>query len=256
VATNAVAVERAGGRSVVTRLLARSPLRLLTPANAGVGAWVYASTFGGGLVAGDRIALEVAVGPGATALVGTQAQTKVYRGESAQTVRVTVGDGALLAWLPDPVVPYAGARYAQEIDVTLAGGSLVLCEGLTCGRSARGERWAFARFASRVRVRAPELVLDDGLLLDPAHGPLGPRVGRWRAFATVLALGPRAAPVAEALAEAGADGPEVRIGESPVAGGVLARVGAIDTAGAVAAVRRLLAALPALLGDDPFARKW
>src|SRR4051812_44461114 len=68
-----------GGRSVVTRAAATSPLRLLTPRNAGTGAWLITSSFGGGLLAGDELALSIDVKAGATAYVGSQSSTKVYR---------------------------------------------------------------------------------------------------------------------------------------------------------------------------------
>src|SRR5262245_60409912 len=62
-----LAVTRRDRRSVVTRAFARSPLRLLTPANHGHAAWVYTSSYGGGLVDGDRLAVDVEVKPGAAA---------------------------------------------------------------------------------------------------------------------------------------------------------------------------------------------
>ena len=47
-------VARVERRSVVRRAFATSPLRLLTPKNHGSAAWVYASSYGGGLLGGDQ----------------------------------------------------------------------------------------------------------------------------------------------------------------------------------------------------------
>ena len=58
------------------RAYATSPLRLLTPKNHGHAAWVYTSSYGGGLVDGDDIAVEASVGSGATAFLSTQSATK------------------------------------------------------------------------------------------------------------------------------------------------------------------------------------
>ena len=252
----AVTVERGPKRSVVTRLRAESPLRLLTPRNAGDAAWIYAATLGGGLLPGDRLALDVEVGRGASSLLGTQSQTRVFRagagGGATQTATIRVGDGALFVWLADPVVAFAGARWSQALDLHLDGGSAIVVEGLTAGRAARGERWAFRRFASRTRVFAPELTVEDALLLDPDRAPMD---GRFGAFATVMALGPRAAPVAERLRRAPLRASPV-VAASEVAGGVVARVGGVGTEAVGGALRELLADLPALLGDDPLARKW
>jgi len=269
----ALAVDRVGGRNIVTRALASAPLRLLMPNNAGDAAWLFLATFGGGLLAGDHIELEVALAPGTTAMIGTQSQTKVFRGAgAAQTVRAEVGEGALLCWLPDPVCCFAGARFTQSLSVGGVGahrpdgpgagvagpgdGSVVLLEGLTAGRSARGERWQFARFATRTRVAGS---LDDALVLDPAHGELLARLGRWDALATVTALGPRAAAVADGMRAAAAAWPlrgAVRVALSEVAGGCVARVAGPGAQPVGRAVRELLGALPGVLGDDPFARKW
>src|SRR5262245_13535398 len=75
----AIAAIRDGRRTVVSRAYASSPLKLLMPRNHGHAAWVYTSTYGGGLVDGDDIALRVDVDAGATLFLSTQASTKVYR---------------------------------------------------------------------------------------------------------------------------------------------------------------------------------
>ncbi len=67
------------GRTAATRSFATSPLKLLIPRRRTAAAWVYAGTYGGGLVAGDEIDLDVRIGPKALGVLGTQASTKVYR---------------------------------------------------------------------------------------------------------------------------------------------------------------------------------
>jgi urease accessory protein len=227
---------------------------------------VYVATLGGGLVDGDVIALAVEVDRGACALLGTQASTKVYRSPrgTAQTLRADVGAGGMLAILPDPVSCFAGAHYEQSIDIHLEDedATLVLVDALTCGRAARGERWAFSRYESRTRVwRAGRLVAIDATLLDPAHGDLGARMGRFDALATVFAIGPRAQGVrarvlalassppsraASRLCSATALGPDAAMG----------RLAASSAQEAIAAVRALVAPVASELGDDPFARRW
>src|SRR5262245_41650827 len=97
---------RAGSRSLVTRAFAASPLRLLMPRNHGHAAWVYTSTYGGGLVDRDALHLDLDVGPHAAALLATQAATKVYRSPhgTSMTMTARVADHGLLVVAPDPVV--------------------------------------------------------------------------------------------------------------------------------------------------------
>jgi len=156
----------ADGRSRASRLYATSPLRLLTPANHGHAAWLYASSYGGGLVDGDRVSVEVAVECGASAFLSTQASTKVYRSQSGTESRLQarVADGAMLVLAPDPVVCYAGSRYTQWQHVALEpGGSLVLVDWVTSGRRAAGERWQFEEIQTVWRSMA--------ISAPPAHWP-------------------------------------------------------------------------------------
>jgi urease accessory protein len=261
-----LSVAQVAGRSVVVERRAASPLRLLCPQNAGGAAWTYTSTFGGGLVDGDDVRLRIEVGAGARALVATQASTKAYpctRGAS-QAVEAWVGEDALLVVLSDPLVPFAGARVDASLAVELQhGATLAAVEGITAGRVARGERWAAARCQTRLRVRregAP--VLDDALLLDPAHGDVPTRMGPFDAWATIVLVGPAALAAAEALlASAGpphrlaGDVPAIELA-APLEGGCLLRIAAASTAILNARVREALACVASLLGDDPFTRRW
>jgi len=227
---------------------------------------VYVATLGGGLVDGDAVALDVEVDPGACALLGTQASTKVYRspGGTTQSLRARVATGALLAVLPDPVSCFAGARYEQRIDVDLADddATVVLVDALTCGRAARGERWAFARYVSRTRVsRAGRVMVVDAALLDPEQGDIATRMGRYDALATIIAVGPRAREVRARLLAAAALPP---VGTSTClvsatalgAEATLGRLAATSAQEAIARIRKVVEPLALELGDDPFARRW
>jgi urease accessory protein len=255
---------RVRGRTVLERALSRSPLKLLAPRNHGHAAWVFVASLGGGLVGGDRLRLTINVGGEAAALLGTQASTKIYRSPlgSRQRLDAEVAAGGLLAVIPDPVVCFAGSRYEQEIHVALdAGASLVLVDMMSSGRSARGERWAFDRYSSRTRVnRGGRAVLLDATLLDPAHGALRDRMGRFDALATIVLTGPRVVSASEALV-APRPPPEQRAdvvaSASPLrGGGALLRVAGTSVERVADVVRRELGFLAGELGDDPFARKW
>src|SRR5204862_7713297 len=74
-----LAVSMVHGLSAATTAWARSPLKLLTPRSRGESVWAYTSSFGGGMVAGDRTRLEVTIDAGARCFLGTQASTKIYR---------------------------------------------------------------------------------------------------------------------------------------------------------------------------------
>ena len=245
-----------GPRTRVHRAVSRAPLKLLLPRNHGPARWAFAATLGGGLVEGDSIELDVRAETGASALLGTQASTKVFRATArgaSQTLRAHVGEGALLCVLPDPLVPFAGARYEQSATYALApGASLVALDVLSCGRSARGERWAFARYASRTRI---DDRVNDAVVLDASEAPPAAAMGRFDVVATLFAVGPRAHVAAE-LPALGRRA-EVVAASSPLAGGgVCLRVAATRIEACLAFLRRALEPVRQSLGDDPFTRKW
>jgi len=256
---------RTGARTVLAEALAASPLRVLTPRNHGRGAWAYLATLGGGMIDGDRIDIRIVAAEGTTALVGTQASTKVYRSPRgcSQKVAVDVAQGAAVALVPDPVVCFAGARYSQEIAVSVApGGSVLFLDGYTCGRSARGERWDFASFSSRTTVRRGGVrSFVDAVRLDAAHGSISERMGRFDVVLSLVALGPRFSGVREAMLCATAPPSFSRatatIAVSPLgADGAIVRVADECFESASRSLRTSFAELAAFLGDDPFARKW
>ena len=232
---------RVAGRTAVVSRFASSPLKLLTPGGPAGVATVVASTYGGGLLAGDRVALDVRCGAGTRCALGTQASTKVYRrrgaagetpaGAARQSVVAEVGPDAALVVAPDPVTCFAGAAFEQVQRFDLAAtGSLLLVDWLTSGRAACGERWAFERYRTETVIAvAGERVARDALLLDPLDGPVGAphRMGRFDCLASVYLVGPLFADAAaQLLARVGAM-PVRRRDDLVVAAGPLADRGAL-----------------------------
>jgi urease accessory protein len=255
----------------VTRAYAESPLKWLTPGNGGHAAWIFAASYGGGLVGGDHLALDVHVVAGATALLSTQASTKVYRSVSGASTSLAarIDAGAVLLSLPDPVVCFAGSHYrqAQAVDLDPSGG-LVLLDWMTSGRRGSGERWGFDGYASTTSVRVGgRLAIHDAVRLDRADGDLAVRAGRFDVLALVVVAGDRLAADAARLMETVAAMPigrraDVVVSAGPLPGLASAPPGCVVrlAGGHVEDVRRvlhgLLAFVPGLLGDDPWARKW
>ncbi|KFE71150.1 urease accessory protein UreD [Hyalangium minutum] len=259
-----LALEHGTRGTFVRAARANSPLKFLLPRNHGRGAWAYLASFGGGLVDGDSLHIDVSVGARATGLLSTQSATKVYRSPRGcrQLLQAQVGEEGLLVLLPDPVACFTGARYEQETSVTLApSASLVLLDAFTCGRAARGERWAFAHYLSRLLVqRGGVPLLLDAVRLTPEEGALAPRMGRFEALALLAVFGPQVAALREALLTSPAPlrrRASVIETASPLGeDGALLRVAATSVEEALSAVRSRLRTLPSLLGDDPLARKW
>ncbi len=232
----------------------------MLPRPRGAAVWACAATYGGGLVAGDRIALELRVDDGAALCLGTQSTTKVFRSTGAEAVQELRGDvaaGGLLAILPEPLSPFAGSRYRQRTTLRVAtGGSLAWLDTVSAGRIACNEHWRLEAYDARTDLMiGGRLVLRDTLRLGPdAPSKLGAHI----AVTTLLLVGPRAAQavsVGRSLAEQhrpGHDG--LLITCSPVADGVLLRLAAMDLEVLGRTVRSIIAPLSEPLDGDPWRR--
>ncbi|MEM9252020.1 MAG: urease accessory protein UreD [Planctomycetota bacterium] len=269
-------VEHVAGRSRVVAAYATNPLKLLTPTppmgDEPAPPRVFVSGYGGGLLSGDRVELDVSIGEGASGMLGTQASTKAYHADpsgtpATQRLDARVARDGRLALLPDPVVCFADAVYEQEqaIDVAADGGAVVL-DWMTAGRVGSGERWAFSRYLSRTRVRLDgREIVHDALMLDHSTpGGVGPfaRGASVSVLATLWFVGSAAAEGA-AWVERLRGEPVERDAAVIASGGVLADGEAVVGRWAGGSVESVRAALdPALDGlrrswrIDPWSRKW
>jgi urease accessory protein len=262
-------VEVVAGRSAATAACASNPMKLLVPRPRGACVWACLGSLGGGFVAGDETRLDVRLGANARCFLTTQASTKIYRNPRLRpcghALRAELEDGSVLVLAPDPIQSFADSTYYQRQEFYLqSGAGLVLLDWFCSGRAARRERWSFTRLQSRNEVfLGQERLLLDSLLLDQAHGPLdGPnRMGRFNCLALLVLTGPMlAAEAARMLAEVEAfpvtRRAELIISASPIRQGAVLRVASENNEEVGREVRRRLAFVAELLGDDPWARKW
>lgn len=162
-----------GGLTGRRRVAEQGSLRVRFPGPAGGPLEAMLVNTAGGMVGGDRFAVEIAAGRDAQLVVGTAAAEKVYRSTGPATevaVRLALAAGARLAWLPQETILFDGARLKRRIDVAMEeGASLVLAEAMVLGRSAMGERVEAGAVIDRWRVRVGgRLVFAESLRLEGA----------------------------------------------------------------------------------------
>lgn len=167
------------GKTVLRDSAWTAPLKIAKPFyldNSGE-AFIYVMNPSGGMVRGDSYVLDVSLEPGAEVFLTTQSAAKIYRtpgGCVRQMCTFRVGEGALLEYFPDPVIPFAGSQFNGETEVLLSQGATVfLGEILAPGRVQRGEIFQFDRYYSRTRAHTEEgvPVLWDVIDINP---------GRWK----------------------------------------------------------------------------
>jgi len=196
-----LAFARDGARTVLSRQHATTPLHVQGVLGRRVEddpcAEVVVLNVAGGMVGGDLLEHDVTAGPGAAARVLTAGATRLYRasGEAVTRLRTTlrVAEGALLEYLPDELIPYAGTLYESETLLDLAPGArAIVSEVVGPGRLHHGEVFAYRRLTLRVHAgRAGEPLLRDTLTLEPALWPprSGPILGPYTHLTTLYAFG-------------------------------------------------------------------
>jgi len=212
----------------------------------------------GGMTGGDRFDIDIAVGAGARLSVITAAAEKVYRSLGPATeidVKLSVGSGGALIWLPQETILFDRARLHRGITADLApDANLLLAEAVVFGRSAMGEAVTQGHFFDRWRVRVGgALVFAESLRLD---GAIADKLARRAiasggvAVASVLKIPGNDADVA--AIRAGDHDFAGETGASAWNGIMLARLVAPDGA----TLRRDLIAALTALGHVPLPRLW
>ena len=127
------------------RLLSAEPLRVFLPrTHRKNSSDIVLANTAGGLVAGDRLSVNVTTRRNVHLSVGSQAAEKVYRSNGADTsvsVKLEIGTNAALNWLPHETILFDDSRLRRSMSVHVQdGGRALVGEMLVFGRVARGER--------------------------------------------------------------------------------------------------------------------
>jgi urease accessory protein len=108
----------------------------------------------GGIAGGDALELNVAVEPGAHALITTPGAAKWYKanGRVASQNVVLAVDG-LLEWLPQEAIIFDAAEVRSSIDIDLAADAAMIgWDIVVLGRRAAGEHFSRGCFAQTIRL--------------------------------------------------------------------------------------------------------
>jgi len=190
-------------------------------------ATVFVQSPTGGVAQGDRLDVTVEVEADAVAHVSTGSSTKVQTMEynyALSEAALSVGPGGHLDYLPEPIILHADARYVQDLTLSLAAdATAIVGEVVVPGRLARGERFDFERYYSRVRSAGPDgLLFADATHLAPAEAdPTAPGViGEFTVYGTLFVVAPDrdAAALSDALYDV-VVGTEARAGATALPNG-------------------------------------
>jgi urease accessory protein len=187
-------LDAASGRTRLHSSRQDPPLKAVRSFEAADGAaLLHLHNVSGGLLGGDELSLKVNLAPSSIVQLTTTGATRIYRPRTAaaptqQNNEISVGENALLEYVPDPIIPYAGARFSQRTMIHLApGAGLFWWEILAPGREAHGEIFQYEILELRTDVTAHTTpICSERVRLEPCHRDLSSlaRMGNYRYWAT------------------------------------------------------------------------
>ena len=155
-----------------------SPLELRGPFPGGVPRY-FLRNVTAGMLDGDECEIAIRVNAGTLVAVAPSSAAKVFisRGRgSVLSTTIEVESGALLDYDAGLTIPHAGAVARQDTSIILhEGARIAYADAFAFGRIASGERFAFERFESSLRITTPS-----GLLLHSRRSLITP--GEQREF--------------------------------------------------------------------------
>lgn len=196
------------------KLISPAPVTVTSPTNNDSSHQVhtlYILTYGGGIVAGDTLALRIDLDAATRLLILTQGSTKVFKSHapsivSRQDMNYYLRPSSALVYLPDPVQPFAQSAFEQTQRFHLhhlpgtSLASICVLDWVCQGRKALGEDWDCWKYASKNEVllsydddQKSRLLLRDNVTLDASDRgistTLAQRMDGLGAFGTLILYG-------------------------------------------------------------------
>ncbi|WEX11801.1 urease accessory protein UreD [Chelativorans sp. AA-79] len=155
----------------------------------------------GGILQGDRYAIDIDLAEGAEAHITTQAATKIHEMDAnfaSQTQDITLAANAYLEYLPLPVIPHKNSRFVSHTRIRLdPTATLLYSEILMPGRKyyGGGEIFAYELFSAAVQAERldGEALFSEKFVIEPCRMDIRNLavMDRFDVFANVLLLTPK-----------------------------------------------------------------
>ncbi len=163
------------GKTVPEDVYFTAPFKLMRPfplENGGLRYMQMAAS--AGIMEGDRQQMEFEVKKGAFLEFISQAYEKIHEmksGCAGRQTKVTVHSGGSFYFHPQPTIPFKDSAFENHMEIYLEDDSAQfrMSEILSCGRYARGERFAYRSYLNLVEIyRGGKMIYRDNTRYDPA----------------------------------------------------------------------------------------
>lgn len=192
---------RPDGRTFLSHQSFRAPFHLSKPHSTDEALHVQIVNSTAGMLAGDRLKLDVRVEEQAALALTTPSAARAFMmrtGTAEYRQRLAVANQGWLEYSPEPLFCHRECKFTQETTIDLASqAGLFFVDALAPGRAGSGEQWAWRNLVLTLQLRiANELVLQERL--DSSGEKLGAMArffgtpSAW--FATVIIAAPNLSP--------------------------------------------------------------
>ena len=176
-----------------------------------------------GLFAGDHMSLDVSLGPRSQVALTSPSASRYHTmpsGQASLIQRFNVGEGSWLDYWPEIVIPQRDSDVRQTTEIYLEPTStMVFLDLLAPGRVAHGERYAFRRLETCLRIHeGGDLMAKERCVLEPIKDVWPLRVPGWDLcyYGALWIVGAKAAQSIKRLSEWHADPEACHVGASLV----------------------------------------
>ncbi|EFM58081.1 urease accessory protein UreD [Brucella sp. BO2] len=156
----------------------------------------------GGILQGDRYAIEIDLEPDTQAHVTTQSATRIQEMDAnfaTQTQTITLGANSYLEYIPHPIIPHKHSRFVQQTEVTIhPTATLIYSEVLMAGRKyyGTGELFHYDLFSSKFHAAHTDgtSLFTEKFIVEPARGNVSRlgAMGSFHVFGNLILLTPKA----------------------------------------------------------------
>lgn len=169
-----LAVEKRGKKTIAEDIYYYGAFKIMSPfyLQNDAQACYYIMNPGGGYVDGDTYRMDIQLSKQAELLLTTQSATKIYKTPNTpviQEINITLKEGSLLEYLPDPIIGYKDSRYKQNTVVNMEKGSYFIATDIvTPGWDSEGNLFSYNLLDLKTEIYLDgKIVVLDHIRLSP-----------------------------------------------------------------------------------------
>lgn len=151
-----IAFDLLDDKTVLVEQFSQKPLKIVNPLSHRSACLCMLTSYGGGFVQGDQVALDIHCRRNTSSVISSQANTRVYESNGercTQEINARLEKGAFHVFFNDPLVMHQNGVFHQRTNFHLQTDSVLLYfDWFTAGRTAYGEVFAFEEYDAVTKI--------------------------------------------------------------------------------------------------------